>query len=225
MLAYCRRTEPDIALQRKLWVPQPSVWRRIVAVGAELTLMCLTMSVVHVVIRNAGASAQARFGIGFCIVSLLVMPGLAITLAAAIARVREVFRTIGTLSTAVMIAYIPQILSPRAVGDQSDGANVQNLSEGSDDEPDISRRADSGDRISTDRTHELKCDYLVRSLHQHGDGGRSSHRKDMQDNGVFRQIFHGHVVWPGERPILPERSGRQCNLAQRQLRRSSASSA
>lgn len=87
MLAYCRRTEPDLAIQRKLWAPRLAVWRRIFAIGlpaaAELTLLFLMLSVVYVVIRNAGASAQAGFATGFRILSLLVLPGLAISLAAA----------------------------------------------------------------------------------------------------------------------------------------------
>ena len=76
--------------------------------------MFLMMSVVYVVIRNAGASAQAGFWIAFRILALLVLPGLAISLAATpiagqnygagnYAGVREVFRTTGILSTAVMI--------------------------------------------------------------------------------------------------------------------------
>ena len=66
------------------------------------------------------------------------------------------------------------IFSSRAVGDQGDGANIQNLSESSDDEPCIPR-ADTGDSIRTDRTYEIECDDLVRSLHQQGDAGRSGH--------------------------------------------------
>lgn len=131
MLAYCRRTEPDIAIQRKLLAPHLSVWRRIIAIGlpaaAELTLMFLMMSVVYVVIRNEGASTQAGFGIGFRILSLLVLPGLAISAAAApiagqsygagnYSRVREVFRTTGVLSTAVMIVVAMLVLwQPQAL--------------------------------------------------------------------------------------------------------------
>jgi putative MATE family efflux protein len=131
ILAYFRRTEPDIAIRRKLLAPQFAVWRRILAVGspaaAELTLMFLMMSAIYIVIRNEGASAQAGFGIGFRILSLLVLPGLAISLAAApiagqnfgagnYARVREVFRTSGVLSTAVMIVVTILVLwQPQAL--------------------------------------------------------------------------------------------------------------
>lgn len=131
MLAYCRRSEPDIAIQRKLLAPQLSVWRRISSVGlpaaTELTLMFLMMSVVYFVIRNEGASAQAGFGIGFRILSLLVLPVLAVSAAAApiagqsygaenYPRVREVFRTTGVLSTAVMVVVAMLLLwQPQAL--------------------------------------------------------------------------------------------------------------
>jgi putative MATE family efflux protein len=118
MLAYFRRTEPGIVIQRKLWAPQLDIWRRIFALGlpaaAELTLMFVSMSLVYLVIRNQGASAQAGFGMGFRVLQLLLLPGLAISLAAApiagqnygarnFSRVREVFRTTAVLSSIVML--------------------------------------------------------------------------------------------------------------------------
>lgn len=118
MLEYFRRTEPGIALRRKLWVPQFATWRRILALGlpaaAELTLMFVTMSVVYLVIREQGASAQAGFGIGFRVLQLLLLPGLAVSIALApiagqnfgarsFSRVREVFRTTVVLSTLIML--------------------------------------------------------------------------------------------------------------------------
>lgn len=118
MLACFRRTEPGIAIQRKLLAPRPEIWGRIFAVGspaaAELLLLFLSMSVVYLVIRDQGASVQAGFGIGYRVLQLLLLPGLAVALAAApiagqnfgagnASRVREVFRTTAILSAVVML--------------------------------------------------------------------------------------------------------------------------
>lgn len=118
MVGYFRRTEPDIPIRRRLWVPQFSTWRRIFVLGlpaaAELTLMFLSMSVVYLVIRDKGASAQAGFGIAFRVLQLLLLPGLAVSIALApiagqnfgarnFPRVREVFRTTTILSGLIML--------------------------------------------------------------------------------------------------------------------------
>lgn len=118
MHAYFRRTEPGIALRRTLWTPRFATWRRILEVGlpaaAELILMFLSMSVVYLVIRDEGVTAQAGFGIGFRILQLLLLPGLAVSFAATpiagqnfgaqnYSRVREVYRTTAILSAVVML--------------------------------------------------------------------------------------------------------------------------
>lgn len=118
MLACFRRAEPGIAIQRKLISPRIDVWRRIFAVGspaaAQAVLMFLSISVVYFVIRNQGASVQAGFGIGFRVLQVLLLPGLAVTFAAApiagqnfgagnASRVREVFRTTAILGALVML--------------------------------------------------------------------------------------------------------------------------
>jgi putative MATE family efflux protein len=118
MLAYFRRAEPGIPIERKRLLPRIDIWRRIFAVGspaaAELVLMFLSVSVIYLVIRDQGASVQAGFGIGYRVLQLLLLPGLAVSLAAApiagqnfgagnSARVREVFRTTAILSSVVML--------------------------------------------------------------------------------------------------------------------------
>lgn len=118
MLACFRRTEPGIAIHRKLLSPRPDIWRRIFAVGspaaAEAVLIFLSMSVVYLAIRDQGASVQAGFGIGIRVLTVLLLPGLAVTFAAApiagqnfgagnAARVREVFRTTAMISVVVML--------------------------------------------------------------------------------------------------------------------------
>ena len=118
MLEYFRRTERSIAIRRRQLIPRLPIWRRICAVGmpaaAELTLMFLSISMVYLVIRDRGASAQAGFGIGFRILQVLLLPGLAISFAAApiagqnfgaenFSRVRETFRTTVILSSIVML--------------------------------------------------------------------------------------------------------------------------
>lgn len=119
MLGYFRRAEPDIFIHRKLLFPRLKIWRRIFAVGspaaAELVLMFLSISVIYLVIRNQGASVQAGFGIGYRVLQVLLLPGLAVSLAAApiagqnfgagnAARVREVFRTTAILSSLILLA-------------------------------------------------------------------------------------------------------------------------
>lgn len=118
MLTYFRRTEAGIVIQRKLLFPRLDVWKRILAIGspaaAELVLMFLSVSVIYLVIRDQGASAQAGFGIGFRILQVLLLPGLAVSFAAApiagqnfgarnLDRVREVFQTTAVLSAIIML--------------------------------------------------------------------------------------------------------------------------
>jgi putative MATE family efflux protein len=131
MLAYLRRAEPRIAIRGKQWVPRGVTWRRIFALGlpaaAELTLVFLSTSVIYFTLRNQGASAQAGFGIGFRIFQLLILPGLAVALAASsiagqsfgaqkFSRVREVFRITALISvvvmfiTAVIVQWQPEAL-------------------------------------------------------------------------------------------------------------------
>lgn len=118
MLIYFRYTEPDIPLRRKLFSPRLDIWRRIFAIGspaaAELVLMFLSVSVIYLAIRDQGASVQAGFGIGFRVLQVVILPGLAFALAAApiagqnfgarnSSRVREVFRTAAILGALVML--------------------------------------------------------------------------------------------------------------------------
>ncbi len=129
MLARFVRTERHIPILRRHFVPRFATWRRVFSLGlpaaAELALMFLSVSVVYLVIRDQGASAQAGFGIGFRVLQVLLLPGLALSFAAApiagqnfgarnAARVREVFRTTATLSSIVMVLVtIVVLLQPR----------------------------------------------------------------------------------------------------------------
>jgi putative MATE family efflux protein len=118
MLLCFRRAEPGILIRRTWLRPRLDIWRRIFAVGspaaAELVLMFLSVSVIYLVIRDQGAAVQAGFGIGYRVLQVLLLPGLAVSLAAApiagqnfgagnTQRVREVFRTTAILSTVVML--------------------------------------------------------------------------------------------------------------------------
>ena len=95
-------------------------WKRILNIGlpagGEFAIMFVYLAVIYYALRNFGAAAQAGFGIGSRLLGVIQMPALSIAFAAgAIAgqnfgagnreRVRETFRSVLLLGTAVMIAF------------------------------------------------------------------------------------------------------------------------
>lgn len=69
------------------WTPQPDLWRRIISIGlpagGEFALMAVYLSIVYVIARPFGASAQAGFGIGMRIIQAGFMPIVALGFAVA----------------------------------------------------------------------------------------------------------------------------------------------
>ena len=119
MWGYFHRYEHYVAIDRALWRPQLAQWKRILSIGlpagGEFAIIFVNMAVIYYALRHFGAAAQAGFGIGQRLLGFVHMPAISIALAAgAIAgqnfgagnseRVRETFRRVVLLGTAVMIA-------------------------------------------------------------------------------------------------------------------------
>lgn len=115
---YVHRAQQYLVINPKLMRPQLAQWRRILTIGlpagTEFALTFLSTAVAYYAIRDFGASAQAGLGIGARIVQTVLMPGMAIAIAAGpIAgqnfgarnseRVKETFRNAALIGTAAMI--------------------------------------------------------------------------------------------------------------------------
>jgi putative MATE family efflux protein len=120
MWIYFRRSEHYVTIDRALWRPQMTQWKRILNIGlpagGEFAIMFVYMAVIYYALRNFGAAAQAGFGIGSRLLGVIQMPALSIAFAAGAiagqnfgagnsARVRETFKSVLLLGTAVMIAF------------------------------------------------------------------------------------------------------------------------
>ena len=120
MWVYFHRYEHYVAINSALWRPQLAQWKRILSIGlpagGEFAIIFVNMAVIYYALRNFGAAAQAGFGIGQRLLGLIHMPAISIAFAAgAIAgqnfgagnseRVRETFKRVVLLGTAVMIAF------------------------------------------------------------------------------------------------------------------------
>ena len=120
MWIYFHRYEHYVAVNGALSRPQWAQWKRILSIGlpagGEFAMIFVNMAVIYYALRHFGAAAQAGFGIGSRLLGLFHMPAISIALAAgAIAgqnfgagnneRVRETFRRVVLLGTAVMITF------------------------------------------------------------------------------------------------------------------------
>jgi putative MATE family efflux protein len=120
MWVYFHRYEHYVAINSALWRPQLAQWKRILGIGlpagGEFAIIFVNMAVIYYALRHFGAAAQAGFGIGQRLLGLIHMPAISIALAAGAiagqnfgagnsARVRETFRRVVLLGTAVMIAF------------------------------------------------------------------------------------------------------------------------
>jgi putative MATE family efflux protein len=116
---YFRRLERYVGVQRRLLRPQARQWKRILNIGlpagGELAIIFTYMAVIYYALRDFGPAAQAGFGIGSRVIGLIQVPAMAIALAAGpiagqnfgagnTARVRETFKKVALIGTAVMIA-------------------------------------------------------------------------------------------------------------------------
>ena len=116
---YFFRLERYVAFRPSQWRPRLNVLGRMVAVGApsggEFALMFVYMVLVHAVLRQFGAVAQAGFGVGMRVTQAVFLPSMAIAFALPAvagqnfgarnaARVNEAFRTGAAMTVAVMSA-------------------------------------------------------------------------------------------------------------------------
>ena len=116
---YFRKLEHYVSVDGRLWRPQPTVWRQILAIGVpaggEFLLMFALFSFIYWLIRPFGAVAQAGYSIGSRVMQAVFLPTMALAFAVApvagqnfgarqFGRVRETFRSAAAMSAALMIA-------------------------------------------------------------------------------------------------------------------------
>ena len=120
MLAmYFRRSKNYLAFDSPLWRPQFPQWSRVLRIGlpagGEFAIMFAYMGAIYYALADFGAAAQAGFGIGSRVLGLIQVPAMAIAFAAGpmigqnfgaghYARVKETFKKVLALTTAVMVA-------------------------------------------------------------------------------------------------------------------------
>jgi len=117
---YFHRLERYVAVDRRLWRPRLAQWKRILNIGlpagGEFAIMFIYLAVIYYALRDFGAAAQAGFGIGSRVLGLIQVPAMAVAFAAGpiagqnfgagnSARVRETFRKVALIGTAVMMAF------------------------------------------------------------------------------------------------------------------------
>ena len=120
MWIYFHRSEHYVPINRKLWRPQVAQWKRIFNIGlpagGEFAIIFVNMAVIYYALRGFGAAAQAGFGIGSRLLGVIQLPAISMAFAAgAIARqnfgagnserVKETFKSVLLLGTAVMMAF------------------------------------------------------------------------------------------------------------------------
>jgi putative MATE family efflux protein len=120
MWIYFHRSEHYVAINRKLWRPQLAQWKRIFNIGlpagGEFAIIFVNMAVIYYALGGFGAAAQAGFGIGSRLLGVIQLPAISMAFAAgAIAgqnfgagnseRVKETFKSVLLLGTAVMMAF------------------------------------------------------------------------------------------------------------------------
>ncbi len=94
MWIYFHSYEHYVVINRELWRPQIAQWKRILNIGlpagGELAILFVSMAVIYYALSDFGAAAQAGFGIGTRVLD---------------ERVKETFRSVLLLGTAVMLAF------------------------------------------------------------------------------------------------------------------------
>ncbi|MBL8999197.1 MAG: MATE family efflux transporter, partial [Gemmatimonadetes bacterium] len=117
LVAYFRRLETFVAVDRALLAPQPAVWKRMLRIGvpagAEFALLFVNTGIIYWIIRHFGPAAQAGYGIGSRVMQAVFLPAMAIAFAAAPVagqnigagkpeRARETFRSAALMGSVLM---------------------------------------------------------------------------------------------------------------------------
>jgi putative MATE family efflux protein len=117
---YFHRLERYVAVDSQLLRPRLAQWKRILNIGlpagGEFAIIFVYMAVIYYALRDFGAAAQAGFGIGTRVLGLIQVPAMAIAFAAGPiagqnfgagngARVKETFKKVALIGSAVMVAF------------------------------------------------------------------------------------------------------------------------
>lgn len=86
LVVYFFKLEQYLAVDFALWRPRADVWKRILVIGlpsgGEFALMFVFTAVIYWTLRDAGAAAQAGYGIGSRVMQAIFLPALAVAFAA-----------------------------------------------------------------------------------------------------------------------------------------------
>ena len=85
--AYVARGQRYLRVEVSRWNPAPAIWREVIAIGlpagAELGVLAVYLFLVYVLLRPFGAAAQGGFAVGARIGQSLILPAVALAMAAA----------------------------------------------------------------------------------------------------------------------------------------------
>lgn len=87
LLSFFARLEHFVGVDRSRLKPDLATWKRMLKIGlpagGEFALMFVYQAVVYLIVRDFGAQAQAGFGVGSRVMQSVILPALAVALAAA----------------------------------------------------------------------------------------------------------------------------------------------
>jgi putative MATE family efflux protein len=122
-----------LRLRLRSAVPDPGLWRRLVAIGApaggEFLTMAVLFAALQAILARMGASAQAGFGVGLRLMQAIFLPAMAVSFALApiagqnvgarlVGRIRETFRVgvVGACGVMVVATALVHVNPERMVG-------------------------------------------------------------------------------------------------------------
>jgi hypothetical protein len=92
LAGYSHRVNRYLSFQMELMRPSLKQWRRLLEIGlpagADVVVVFLSAAVVYYTIRDFGAAAQAGFGIGTGVLQTVLLPAMAIAIAAGESTIR-----------------------------------------------------------------------------------------------------------------------------------------
>lgn len=118
MWLYFKRSAKYLRIDRQLFRPRLSIWKRILKIGlppgGEFALLFIYIGSIYWVTRNFGAEAQAGFGIGSKVMMAIFLPAMAVAFATGPVagqnfgggypeRVRQTFRSAAIIGSSIML--------------------------------------------------------------------------------------------------------------------------